>query len=175
LKVGGTTGPGAVKAPAEKTTAEKPEKVEKAPERSKIKDDDDAFAEAFGGESPKETPKAAAPEKKKSGPYIPPAPGAASTEVKESLGQADVFEVVSGYKAALVKCGEEQRKREPGVTGKLLMKWSIQTSGKVSNVSVQSEEFKSTYMATCVGGLIKTWVFPKHKVAGDPIVFPFKF
>ena len=95
--------------------------------------------------------------------------------MKEELGQADVFEVVSGYKPALAKCVEEQRKKEPGVTGKLVMKWNIQTSGKTSNVSVQSEEFKSTYMAGCVGGLIKSWTFPKHKVAGDPIVFPFKF
>ena len=160
----------AVAAPAEKV--EKPAPAEKKSAKSEEDDFDKAFG---GGDSAKDSPKAAAPEKKKSGPYIPPAPGAASNDVKESLGQADVFEVVSGYKPALAKCVEEQRKKEPGVTGKLVMKWNIQTSGKTSNVSVQSEEFKSTYMAGCVGGLIKSWTFPKHKVAGDPIVFPFKF
>ncbi len=161
-------------------SSEKAPAAEKAPPAEKpaakgSKGDDDDFDKAFGGgDSPKDTAKPAA-EKKKSGPYIPPAPGAASNDVKESLGQADVFEVVSGYKPALAKCVEEQRKKEPGVTGKLVMKWNIQTSGKTSNVSVQSEEFKTTYMAGCVGGLIKSWTFPKHKVAGDPIVFPFKF
>ena len=87
----------------------------------------------------------------------------------------NIFEVVSGHKAALVKCGEEQRKREPGRSGKLVMRWSINTSGKVIDVQVVSEEFKSTYFAGCVTGLVKTWKFPKHKTAGEPIVFPFKF
>ncbi len=162
---------------ASATPVEKPEKAAPAEkQKASPKDEGDDFDKAFGsGDSAKDTPKSAAPEKKKSGPYIPPAPGAASNDVKESLGQADVFEVVSGYKPALAKCVEEQRKKEPGVTGKLVMKWNIQTSGKTSNVSVQSDEFKATYMAGCVGGLIKSWTFPKHKVAGDPIVFPFKF
>jgi len=55
------------------------------------------------------------------------------------------------------------------------MKWTIQTSGKVSNVQVASDEFKSTYIAGCVGGLVKSWAFPRHKTQGDPVVFPFKF
>jgi hypothetical protein len=55
------------------------------------------------------------------------------------------------------------------------MKWQIQTSGKTSQVSVVTDEFKGTYMAGCVGGLIKGWVFPRHKNQGEPIQFPFKF
>jgi hypothetical protein len=55
------------------------------------------------------------------------------------------------------------------------MKWSILASGKTSNVSVVSEEFKGTVMASCVGSLIKGMTFPKSKNPGDPIVFPFKF
>jgi hypothetical protein len=55
------------------------------------------------------------------------------------------------------------------------MKWSIQTSGKVSNVGVVTEEFKGTYMAGCVGGVIKAMTFPRHKKAGEPVQFPFKF
>ncbi len=160
-------------APAEK--AEKAEKPAPAPDKKSAKSDDDEFEREFGGGGTKETPKTAVTERKKATPYVPPAPGAASNDVKEALGQADVIEVVSGFKPALTRCVEEQRKKEPGITGKLVMKWSIQTSGKTSNVSVQSEEFKATYMAGCVGALIKTWTFPKHKVAGDPIVFPFKF
>ena len=45
----------------------------------------------------------------------------------------------------------------------------------VSDVSVESKEFESTYFAKCIGGLIKTWRVPKHRVAGDPVIFPFKF
>ena len=55
------------------------------------------------------------------------------------------------------------------------MKWTIQTSGRTSNVSVVSEEFKGTPIANCVGPLIKSMTFPRHKKQGDPITFPFKF
>jgi hypothetical protein len=61
------------------------------------------------------------------------------------------------------------------VSGKLVMRWNIQTSGKTSAIAVVTEEFKGTYMATCVSGLIKGWTFPRHKVAGEPVQFPFKF
>ncbi len=172
-----TTGVGGGTKVAPATPAREPVEKPAPPEKKSAgssKSDDDEFNNAFGS-SEKETPKTGAENKKKTGPYIPPAPGSASTDVKETLGQADVFEVVSSNKPALAKCVEDQRKKEPGVSGKLVMKWNIQTSGKTSNISVQSEEFKATYMAACVGGLIKAWTFPKHKVAGDPILFPFKF
>ena len=61
------------------------------------------------------------------------------------------------------------------MSGKLVMKWTIQTSGRTSNVSVVTDEFKGTYMATCVGGVIKGMSFPKHKKQGEPVQFPFKF
>ena len=57
----------------------------------------------------------------------------------------------------------------------MMMWWTIQTSGKTSNVGVASDEFKGTYIAGCIGGLIKGWAFPRHKVQGEPVTFPFKF
>ena len=136
---------------------------------------DDDFDNAFGGSGSKSTPKEEAPrpEKKQAG-YIPPAPGG-SSEVKQSLGPSDIMEVVLANKGLLGKCVEEQRKKDPGTSGKLLMKWTIQTSGKTSNVAVASDEFKGTPIATCVGNLIKSMTFPKHKQQGEPITFPFKF
>ncbi|MEW6432475.1 MAG: adventurous gliding motility protein GltJ [Myxococcota bacterium] len=136
---------------------------------------DDDFAAAFGvpkDPEPKRTAKTE-PGSSKKDVYIPPAPGA--TNVKESLGSSDIMEVVLANKAALTKCAETQRQKDPGTSGKLVMRWTIQTSGRTSNVGVVSEEFKGTYMASCVGGLIKSWQFPKHKQQGEPVTFPFKF
>ncbi len=132
----------------------------------------DEFDEMFNNPgSKKEEP---APVKKGGG-YIPPAPGASAADVKDSLSQADVMEVVLSNKSALANCVSQQKAKDPGTSGKLLMRWTIQTSGKTSNVGVASDEFKGTYIATCVGGLIKGWTFPKHKKQGEPITFPFKF
>jgi predicted Zn finger-like uncharacterized protein len=161
---------------ARAAAAEKPAPVEKEEhKKSSPKEEEDEFSKAFGP-GDKNTPKSAEPTKRPTtGPYIPPEPGSASGVVKDSLGQSDILDVVMGNKTALAKCVQEMHSKEPGVTGKLVMKWAIGTNGKVSNVSVQSEEFKSTYLAQCVGGLIKSWSFPKSKTAPDPVVFPFKF
>jgi len=132
---------------------------------------DDEFDELFG------TKKASA----KSGgsangrtAYIPPEPGGGGATV-DRLGQSDIMQVVLNNKPAIVKCVGEQKKKDPGLSGKLVMRWTIQTNGKTKNVSCQTGEFRSTYMATCISGLIKGWNFPKHKVEGDPIDFPFTF
>lgn len=156
--------------------AAKAEPVEKPkPAAPAPKGDDDEFAAAFGGggDSKKSEKKSDEPAAKKTV-YVPPAPGGGG-DLKDSLGQSDIMEVVLLNKPNIAKCVDEQRKKEPGLTGKLVMKWTIQTSGKVSKVEVQSEEFKTTYVATCVGGLIKSWSFPRHKTQGDAVVFPFKF
>ncbi len=158
---------------AERT--EKPEKAEHPPEaKPEPSSSSDEFGEVFGSsvkEAPKEKPKA---DPKKQTVYIPPAPGAAG-DVKESLGRSDIMEVVLANKSSLLKCADEQRKKEPGLSGVLVMKWTIQTSGKTSGVSVVSDEFKNTYFAGCMGGVIRNWTFPRHKQAGDPVEFPFKF
>ena len=106
--------------------------------------------------------------------YIPPEPGGGSS-VPERLGQSDIMAVVVANKPAIVKCVSEQKKQQPGLTGKLVMRWTIQTSGRTTGVAVRSEEFKKTYMANCISGLIKSWSFPKHKKQGEPIDFPFTF
>lgn len=137
---------------------------------------DDDFEKEFG--APKSKPavaKADTQEAKRRTTWVPPAPGQQGGDLPETLGQSDIMQVVLSDRPALARCVEEQRKKEPGVSGTLLMRWSIQTSGRTSNVSVVSQEFKASYMAQCVGGLIKGWSFPKHRKQGDPISFPFKF
>lgn len=171
----GNTGPRTNKGPARAERPDPPAPEPKEPKETKrASAAEDDFDSAFGGpkkSTPKDEPK---PEKKPAGGYIPPAPGAGG-DVKDELGTSDIMEVVAANRGQLIKCVEEQRKKDPGTTGKLLMKWTIQTSGRTSNVGVVSEEFKGTPIAGCVGTLIKGMQFPKHKKQGDPITFPFKF
>lgn len=84
--------------------------------------------------------------------------------------------VVLANKPAIVRCVNEQKAREPNLHGTLVMHWVIQTSGKTTSVSAVTDQFKSSYMATCLGGLVKSWNFPKHKYQpGEPVDFPFTF
>jgi predicted Zn finger-like uncharacterized protein len=148
-------------------TARRPSRP--AAEESRSGGGDDEFDELFG---PKKT--TSKPEPSRGSAYIPPEPGRGGN-VQDKLGQSDIMQVVLANKPAIVKCVSEQKKKDPGLSGKLVMRWTIDTSGKTKNVSCQTSEFRSTYMATCITGLIKGWSFPKHKVQGQPIDFPFTF
>ncbi|NMO15734.1 adventurous gliding motility protein GltJ [Pyxidicoccus fallax] len=137
-------------------------------ERPSSSDGDD-FDELFGTKKPKQETKQ--PEARPTA-YVPPEPGGATPE---RLQQSDIMAVVLANKPAIVKCVNEQKKKDPALSGKLVMRWTIQTSGKTTAVSCRTDEFRTTYMATCISGLIKSWSFPKHKKQGEPIDFPFTF
>lgn len=145
---------------------------------------EDEFDKEFGGGGSKVTPSAPAGpksssesvKKKPSNVYVPPAPGGQSNEnLPASLSQSDIMSVVLANKPGIMACVSEQKKKDPSVTGPLVMRWTIQTSGKTSNVKVQTTELRDTAVATCLGNLIKTFKFPAHQKEGDPVDFPFRW
>lgn len=107
--------------------------------------------------------------------FIPPAPGSAGGASKDELGQGDILEVVVSHKAELAACVAKQRERMPGATGKLVVKWTIGLDGRVTRVTLVSEEHRRFPVAACVMDLIKKWKFPAHTTPGEPVTFPFKF
>jgi hypothetical protein len=134
---------------------------------------DDLFDEVFGtgGGSAKSDDS-----RGKKTAYVPPAPGASSTEVPERLPKGDIMSVVLANKPSIVRCVNEQKARDPNLHGTLVMHWVIQTSGKTASVNAVTDQYKSSYMATCLTGLVKSWNFPKHKYQpGEPVDFPFTF
>jgi hypothetical protein len=133
---------------------------------------DDVFDREFGGADKRKTVVPKAEPTKHTSVYVPPAPG---VEIPESLGTGEIMRIVLDNKPAIKKCVEEQKKRDGSLSGKIVMSWTILASGKTTNISCASDEFKSSYMAQCMNGLIKAWQFPRHKVQGDPINFPFTF
>ncbi|MFP2907328.1 AgmX/PglI C-terminal domain-containing protein, partial [Pyxidicoccus sp. 3LFB2] len=150
---------------------EEPEERQPARAERPSSDGDDDFDELFGTKKSKPEPKQA---EARPTTYVPPEPGSASS-MPERLQTSDVMAVVLANKPAIIKCVNEQKKKDPALSGKLVMRWSIQTSGKTTAVSCKTDEFRSTYMASCISGLIKSWTFPKHKKQGEPIDFPFTF
>lgn len=144
--------------------------------------DGDDFDQAFGGEiRPPPRPVAAfkvappPPKNPYAAGYIPPAPGAASGNVKESISTSEIMEVVLANQGALKACVERQRRSDPDISGTLVMKWIILINGKTAQVSVATKELKNTEMARCLGALIRQLQFPRHSKQGEAITFPFKF
>ncbi|HMK73245.1 MAG TPA: AgmX/PglI C-terminal domain-containing protein, partial [Myxococcaceae bacterium] len=134
---------------------------------------DDLFDEVFGTPDGKR-PAPSGDKGKKVAAYVPPAPGV--TDVPEKVGDGDIMSVVLANKAAVQRCADEQKARDPNLHGTLVVHWVIQTSGKTTNVAPATEAFKGSYFATCTTGLVKNWVFPKHRFSpGQAVDFPFKF
>lgn len=135
---------------------------------------DDLFDEVFGTGGG--AAKSDEGSKSKKSAYVPPAPGSSSTDVPERLPKGDIMSVVLANKPSIVRCVNEQKTRDPNLHGTLVMHWVIQTSGKTAGVSAVTDQYKSSYMATCLSGLVKSWNFPKHKYQpGEPVDFPFTF
>ncbi len=133
---------------------------------------DDLFDEVFGTPDGKKA--APAGDKGKKTAYVPPAPGV--SDVPEKVGDGDIMSVVLANKSSMVRCVDEQKSRDTNLHGTLVMHWVIQTSGRTTNVSPVTEAYRSSYFATCMTGLIKTWQFPKHRFSpGQAVDFPFKF
>ncbi len=131
---------------------------------------DDEFDSMFGGGRAS----AVAGKKLKREVYVPPAPGE-SDDLPQSLGQADIMQVVIMHKPEILACVKEQNAKNPSLHGTLVLRWVIDKSGKVLSVTVMTEEFKQTPISSCLMAAVKRWTFLPHQQQGDPINFPFKF
>jgi hypothetical protein len=94
---------------------------------------------------------------------------------KENLSKSDINLVVLSNKSAIDKCQDEHKKKEPKVSGNLLVRFEIEPSGKTSKVSTVSTQFKGSTFEKCVSDQIRNWTFPKHKNKGKPIDQAYSF
>jgi tetratricopeptide (TPR) repeat protein len=83
--------------------------------------------------------------------------------------------VATAHRPAIAECVEKQREQQPGVSGKLVMRWSVQPDGSVKEVTCHSGELCSTYLAGCLTGLIQGWTFPVRGGAAETVELPLTF
>ncbi|RKH48881.1 collagen-like protein [Corallococcus llansteffanensis] len=106
--------------------------------------------------------------------YVPPAPSAAE---HERLSPSDVTNVVVTNQPAIATCVQNFKAGtalENG--GRFQMRWSVDTSGSVSGVAMETEALRGSPLAGCIEDQVRTWKFPVHRVAMDaPVRFPFVF
>lgn len=132
---------------------------------------DEEFAKTFGRPRKRKGEK----EPAKSTAYVPPPPGAgAPPAVLERLEPQHVKDVVLAARPDLQRCAGGQPNLAKGKTT-LTLKWAIGLDGKVGKVELVGDELKGSHLAGCITKLVKRWQFPKHTVASEPVVFPFRF
>jgi hypothetical protein len=75
---------------------------------------------------------------------------------------------------AVKACWDRAVKAKPGLAGKAVGRWTVDTAGKVTEFSWQSDEIKSPAFAACARKVIEGWTFPareKPKTVSYPFVF----
>lgn len=105
--------------------------------------------------------------------YIPPAP----TSERENLTPGDITNVVVTNQPAIATCVQNFKAGtalENG--GRFQMRWSVDTTGTVSGVAMETEALKGSPLAGCIEDQVRGWKFPVHRVAMNaPVHFPFVF
>ncbi|HYV43816.1 MAG TPA: AgmX/PglI C-terminal domain-containing protein [Myxococcaceae bacterium] len=130
----------------------------------------DAFDQAFGPAPAEDKPR---PSKSNKTVYVPPAPPTKAP--KAQLGQSEIMQVVVANKDQVVKCLDTARESDPGLSGKLLMRWTVMPSGETDSVEALPGDLSGSELAHCVTRAIQGWKFPQHSAEQAPITFPFVF
>jgi hypothetical protein len=89
-------------------------------------------------------------------------PGLVAKEVKSRLG-------------AIKACYERALKRNPSLSGKVVIHWTITAAGTVSGVDVEQDTLGDSEVASCIKSLVARWRFPAPAGGSVDVSFPFVF
>jgi len=112
----------------------------------------------------------AATEKKVSGVVKSEAPA-----VDGDLDPSIVSKEVRSRLGAIKACYERALKRNPNLSGKVVVHWTITAAGTVSGVDVESDTLGDNEVGSCIKSLVARWRFPAPSGGSVEVSFPFVF
>jgi TonB family protein len=92
-----------------------------------------------------------------------------------SLDPSAIGKVVRRRVKAIKTCYEKQLKRNPNLSGKVKVQFTILGSGRVGEVRALENTMGETAVAQCVVSRVKRWRFPKPDGGSVTVAFPFVF
>ena len=104
--------------------------------------------------------------------------GAIKTEAPAVDGDLDpnmVAKEVRSRLGAIKACYERALKRNPNLSGKVVIHWTITQAGTVSGVDVEQDTLGDAEVASCIKSLIARWRFPAPSGGSVDVSFPFVF
>ncbi len=112
----------------------------------------------------------AAAEKKVTGSVKSEAPA-----VDGSLDPSLVAKEVKARIGAIKACYERALKRNPALSGKIVVHWTITAAGTVSGVDIEQDSIGDSEVASCIKGLVARWRFPAPSGGAVEVSYPFVF
>ncbi len=95
--------------------------------------------------------------------------------VRGNLDRGEVLRVINRATGAIQRCYERRLISNPTLSGRLVMAWTINTSGRVAGVSARSSSLSDPAVASCIAGVIRRLRFPQPEGGSVSISFPFLF
>jgi outer membrane biosynthesis protein TonB len=103
---------------------------------------------------------------------------AIKTEAPAVDGELDPSMVAKEVKSrlgAIKACYERALKRNPNLSGKVVIHWTITQAGTVSGVDVEQDTLGDAEVASCIKSLVARWRFPAPSGGSVDVSFPFVF
>jgi len=91
------------------------------------------------------------------------------------LDPAAVAAKIRQYRGALVACYETALKRNPNLSGKITLRFTIGKIGKVTHVEIEVDTMHDDEVNQCITDRAMGWRFPAPQNGGDGIQFAYPF
>ncbi|QDE67146.1 hypothetical protein BHS09_09125 [Myxococcus xanthus] len=100
----------------------------------------------------------------------------ATPEIESSDVDRDALaRYVRARKAAIQSCYEKELKRNPNLKGKVVVRFTIKTSGRAGDIEIEENTLGSEAVGSCIRTTIRSWVFPFKPDDETAVSYPFVF
>lgn len=78
-------------------------------------------------------------------------------------------------KGAIQGCYEKELKRNPGLKGKVVVRFAITPAGRTSDIDIEENTLGNEAVASCIKTVVRGWIFPFKPESEVPVAYPFVF
>jgi hypothetical protein len=101
---------------------------------------------------------------------------AAAPEVDSAdVDRAALSRYIRDRLGAIRGCYERELKRNPALKGKVVVRFNITPAGRAGDVKIEENTLRSPEVASCITGLMRSWIFPFKPPDEVPVQYPFLF
>lgn len=86
-----------------------------------------------------------------------------------------VTKEVRARMGAIKGCYERALKRNPNISGKIVIRWTITGAGTVSGVDIDQDTLGDSEVASCIKNFVARWRFPAPSGGSVEVSYPFLF
>jgi predicted Zn finger-like uncharacterized protein len=98
----------------------------------------------------------------------------ADSSLPKKLSKSQISKTMKKQIGAMKQCVEQQRQRDPSVTGTMKVSFTIEPGGNVSTARIKTAQHQGTFVAGCILHIIKSMKFPKAQESFTVPVLPLK-